>query len=253
MPIPRGPRNGLLAALLLVASPVLAQAPADDLLKKVDQQSTAFKDATFHFKMRIKEPNGDAREVEFQSMQKGNQKRMVRFLSPGDIKGMGMLIENADTMYALLPGFNNRVRRMGTHAKNQSFFGSDLASEDMSSIEFSQPYTAKSIGTDGDKTILQLDLKPGKSGEFPRLKMWVDTKLNVATLIEYYDAAGKKLRTQKRLDFKKDEGAEHYSPYKLVFTDHRRNNHETELLLLKVEVNKGLSDDEFTVRALQRN
>lgn len=242
---------GILA--LLWSSGALAQAGGDDLLKKVDQQANNFKDATFHFKMRIKEANDQAREIEFVSKQKGTQKRIVRFLSPGDIKGMGMLIENADTMYALLPAFNNRVRRMGTHAKNQSFFGSDLAGEDMSAIEFNQTYAAKAGGAEGEQTILELQVKPGKEAEFPRLKMWVDPKLSVATKIEYYDSAGKKLRTQLRQDFKKDEGADHHSPYKLVFIDHRRNNHVTELLLQSVKVNQGLADDEFSVRALQRN
>ena len=62
------------------------------------------------------------------NIQKGTTKRLVRFLAPGDIKGMGMLVESADTMYALLPAFGNRVRRLGTHQVSQSFMGSDLAS-----------------------------------------------------------------------------------------------------------------------------
>ena len=38
----------------------------------------------------------------------------MRFLAPGDVKGMGMLIEGRGTMYAFLPGFN-KVRRLGLH------------------------------------------------------------------------------------------------------------------------------------------
>lgn len=231
-----------------------AQAPvsAEELLKRVDRQANTFKDATFHFKMKIKETSGPAREVEFVSKQKGTQKRIVRFLAPANVKGMGILMENADTMYALLPEFNNRVRRMGMHAAGQSFFGSDLVSEDMAAIEFQQGYAAKSGGADGAMLVLELSAKPGKKVEFPRLKMWVDGKTDTVTKIEYYDAAGKKLRTQTRSDFRKDEATGTYGPWKLTFTDHRKDNHETDLILLKAQYNTGLSDDEFTVRALQR-
>ena len=254
---------------LLAAAPARAQAPApaaqapapaaqkalapDELLRMVDQQANAFKDATFHFKMRIKEPSGQVREVEFINTQKGSTKRLVRFLAPGDVKGMGMLVESADTMYALLPAFGNRVRRLGTHQVSQSFMGSDLAYEDMSAIEFQPTFSAKLAGTDGGATVLDMTLRPGKKGEFPRLKMWVDTKLFTVSKIEYYDAAGKKLRTQLRQEFRQDPGSQHQSPGKLVFIDHRRNDHQTELILIESKLNTGLSDDAFTVRALQRN
>ncbi|MCS6913823.1 MAG: outer membrane lipoprotein-sorting protein [Myxococcales bacterium] len=235
------------------AEPAQSVPSADELLRRVDRQANAFKDATFHFRMRIKEPGGQVREIEFTTLQKGTQKRLVRFLSPGDIKGMGILMESADTMYALLPAFGNRVRRMGTHAKNQSFFGSDLSTEDMAAVEFAPDYSARIAGTEGELTLLELTLRPGRQAEFPRLRMWVDPTRYTVSKIEYLDQAGKKLRTQLRSDFKLDEGSEHYSPGKVVFIDHRRNNHETELILLSSKVNTGLGDDQFTVRALQRN
>jgi outer membrane lipoprotein-sorting protein len=256
----RMPRSLLiLCALLGLAGQAWAQCKSkptgtsgDDLLRRVDCQANDFRDATFHFKMRIKEPSGQAREVEFISMQKGSTKRLVRFLSPGDIRGMGFLSESADVMYALLPAFGNRVRRLGTHQKNQSFMGSDLSADDMSAIEFAPRYTAKVAGTEGELTILELSLKPGLKDDYPRLKMWLDPKRDTVARIEYYDAAGKKLRSQLRQDYKLDSNGRHYSPYKLVFIDHRRNNHETELILLKSEVDKGLTDDQFTQRSLQR-
>src|SRR5579872_6331640 len=126
---PRAPLASVCAlALTLVSAGAWADAAPnpEKLLQAVDKQANNFKDATFQFKMRIKEPGGQAREIEFSTLQKGTQKRLVRFISPGDIAGMGMLMENPESMYVLLPQFGNRVRRMGTHAKGQSFFGSDL-------------------------------------------------------------------------------------------------------------------------------
>lgn len=259
---------GLLVSLLLPALPLWAQpapaatptaaapaaAPAgesaDALLARVDAQNNAFKDAFFHFKMRIIESSG-VREVEFETKQKGNQKRMVRFLAPADVKGMGFLSQSADEMYALLPAFGNRVRRVGTHQMNQSFMGSDLSTADMNVIDIGPLYAPKLAGTDGNFTLLDLTLRPGKQSEFPRLKMWVDAKTAIIGKIEYLDAAGKKLRTAERLDFVQD-GPGHFSPGKMIYTDHRRGNHQTELILLKSKINNGFTDDEFTQRALTR-
>lgn len=251
---------GLALAQNAVPPPTAPSAPAagatasgesaDALLARIDKQATSFKDAIFHFKMRIKDAN--VREIEFKTWQKGTQKRLVRFLAPGDIAGMGILVENPTTMYALLPAFGNRVRRLGAHQMNQSFMGSDLSSDDMSQIELVPFYAPKAVGVEGTQTILELNARPGKPVQTPRIKMWVETVTAQVTKLEYYDASGKKLRTQERSDYKKD-GATHYSPGKMVFTDHVRNNHQTELILLDSETDKGLSDDMFKQSALAKD
>lgn len=236
------------------ASPAAPTAPAsetaDSLLARVDGQNNAFKDAFFHFKMRIIESSG-VREVEFETKQKGNQKRLVRFLAPADVKGMGFLSQSAEEMYALLPAFGNRVRRVATHQMTQSFMGSDLSTSDMNVINIAPLYAPKLTGTEGNFTILELTLRPGKVSEYPRLKMWVDAKNATIGKIEYLDAAGKKLRTAERLNFVED-GPGHFSPGKMIYTDHRRGNHQTELILISSKVNNGYTDEEFTQRALTR-
>ena len=236
------------------AAPAAATAPAgesaDALLARIDKQNNAFKDALFHFKMRILESSG-AREVEFETKQKGNSKRLVRFLAPADVKGMGFLSESADVMYALLPAFGNRVRRVGSHQMNQSFMGSDLSTADMNVIDLAPFYSAKLTGVDKGLTTLELTLRPGKQSEFPKLKMWADATNATISKVEYFDASGKKLRTAERFDFVKDS-PEHFSPGKMVYTDHRRGNHQTELVLVKSKLNNGFTDEDFTQRALTR-
>jgi len=235
------------------AAPVIQAEAPDALLGRIDKQNAAFSDAFFHFKMVVKSAQGAVeREVEFTTKQKGNQKRLVRFLSPGDIKGMGFLLEGPGVMYAKLPAFGNRLRRLGTSQMNQSFMGSDLTSEDMSAIDYAPSYTASAAGQDGAETVLELKLRPGKLSEFPRLKMWIDPNRALVTKIEYYDAAGKKLRSNLRADFQKD-GEAHWSPGKMTYIDHRRGDHKTDMILVKSTLNNGFKDDEFTQRALQQD
>ena len=241
------------AAAVAPAAATTAAAPAesaDALLQRVDKQANAFADATFHFKLLIKEASGAARESEFTTQQKG-AKRIVRFLSPANVKGMGVLVENPDTMYVLLPEFNNRIRRVGTHQAGQSFMGSDVSNEDMSLTELFPTYAPTLTGQEGENVVLTLQSRPGKSAEFPRLKLWVEPKHALIAKIEYMDGSGKRLRTQERLDYKADSPT-HHSPGRMVFIDHRKNNHQTELVLIKSQLNTNLSDDNFTQRALQR-
>ncbi len=230
------------------AAPVAPAETPEQLLKRVDVQANAFKDATFRFKLRILDPAG-ARESEFTTQQKGI-KRIVRFLSPANVKGMGVLVENADTMYVLLPEFNNRVRRVGTHQAGQSFMGSDVSNEDMSLTELLPTYEPSAGGSDGSLVVLNLKVRAGKAVEFPLLKLWIEPKDALIAKIEYMDASGKKLRTQERLNYTKDS-PQHSSPGKMVFTDHRKN-HQTELVLVQSQLDQGLSDDNFTQRALTR-
>jgi outer membrane lipoprotein-sorting protein len=239
----------MLFALCAVASPALAADPTGpELLAKIDHGLNCFKDATFEAKLLVKESSG-AREYGFTTFQKG-EKRLVRFNSPGDVKGMGVLIENPTTMYVFLPGFQ-RVRRMGGHVKNQTFMGSDFASDEMSATAFAPLYDAKLVGQDDKTWILELSQKPGQDLEFPRLKLWAEKNSYFINKIENYDDKGKKLKTQERSEYKKDS-PEHWQPFHIVMTDHRRGDHKSEILFTNTKIDSGISDDMFSVRQLVR-
>src|SRR5262249_12713737 len=151
-------------------------------LKNADRAVNWFNDAVIESKLIIRQPGGEAREYAFTTFQKLPDKRLVRFSAPGDVKGMGVLIESAETMYVYLPGFQ-RVRRMGTHASRQSFMGSDFSSEDMAQLRYGDGYDAKLAADEKDAWVLDLSLRAGKEAEFPRLKMWVDKASSCPTRI----------------------------------------------------------------------
>ena len=113
------------------------------------------------------------------------------------------------------------------------------------------PFAPKIVGTEAGGTVLELTLRPGKTMTNPKLKMWVDPVKAHITKIEYYDATGKKTRTQIREDYRPDSPS-HASPFLLRFIDHVRNNHETELRLQKSTIDSGLSDGDFNQRALSK-
>ena len=244
--------NRILLALALVlgASPAFAADPTGpEVLAKMDHALNCFKDGTFDAKLLVKQADGSAREYGFTTFQKGD-KRLVRFNSPGDVKRMGVLIENATTMYVFLPGFQ-RVRRMGGHVKNQTFMGSDFASDEMAATSFAPAYDAKLVGQDEKNWILELTAKAGQDLEFPKLKIWADKTFFQPTKIEDYDKDGKKLKTQERSEYKKDS-PEHWQPFHIVMTDHRRGDHKSEIVFTGTKIDTGIADEVFSVRSLVR-
>lgn len=238
-------------AILFAPSLALAADPSGpEILAKVDKGLNAFKDGVFESKLLVRTPDGQAREYTFTTYQKNPDKRLVRFASPGDVKGMGVLVENKETLYVFLPGFQ-RVRRMGTHVKNQTFMGSDFSFEDMSQTSFSPSYDATLVAQDDKTYTLDLSARAGQDLEFTKIKMVVD-KSNFALLkMDYLDASGKSLKTQVRDGYKQDS-PQHWQPGRVVITDHRRNDHTSEIVFTSSKLDSGLSDDIFSQRSLVR-
>jgi outer membrane lipoprotein-sorting protein len=240
-----------LALLSLAAWPARAADPsAGALLAQIDHAMNSFRDGVFELKLRLKQPDGKTREYAFTTYQKVPNKRLVRFSAPGDVKGMGLLVENLETMYVFLPGFQ-RVRRMGTHVKNQSFMGSDFSFEDMSEIAYGNSYVPRLLDADDKSWIVELTAKRGLDLEYPTIKMWVDKVVLQPIRTEYYDASGRKQKTQLRVGYAKDS-PQHYSPAKVVNIDHRRNDHTSEVVFISTKIDQGLPDELFSVRSLMR-
>jgi len=233
----------------LLCTVARADETGPQVLEKMDHALNALTDGTFESRLLVHE-GAAAREYGFVTIQKVPDRRLVRFTSPGDVKGMGVLVENAETLYVYLPGFQ-KVRRMGTHVKNQTFMGSDFSFEDMSQTRYGLNYDAQLLSQDDAAWTLELKAKDKKELEFPHLKVWVDKTTHQPTRIEYYDQAGKKLKTQLRSDYKKDS-PEHYNPGKVVVIDHRRNDHTSEIIFTSSKLNTRVKDDVFSVRSLVR-
>jgi outer membrane lipoprotein-sorting protein len=240
----------LVTALALALPARAAEPSAAELLAKIDYAMNSFRDAVFELKLLLKQPDGKTREYVFTTYQKVPNKRLVRFSAPGDVKGMGLLVENLETMYVFLPGFQ-RVRRMGTHVKNQSFMGSDFSFEDMSEIAYGNSYVPKLLGSDAKSWIVELTAKPGLDLEYPTIKMWADKVVLQPTRTEYYDPSGRLQKTQLRSGYTRDS-PQHYSPAKVVNIDHRRNNHTSEVVFISTKIDAGLPDELFSVRSLMR-
>jgi hypothetical protein len=234
----------LLLLRLLVAAP---DPSAQQILEMVDKKLFGHSDDYFRLRMKIGagSPNDPTIEV-YQKVVGGKMMRLVRFLAPADLRGMGVLAQSRDTMYVYLPGFD-KVRRIAAHARAQTFMGSDFIYDDLGLISWSPDYVAKLASSNADEWVLDLTPKPDRDPAFARLRTTVSRRCLLFTKIEYFDPAGHKLRTHTR-----DIDPERCEMKHMVMITHGKTDHRTDGDVLMWAFDKGLPDDLFTVRSLAR-
>jgi len=241
----------LVAALGVIAAAAPARAATDPvaLLKKVDAASNGFKDQKIDMEMVLVDSDGTTKSRTLTVWQKGGAKRLVRFTS-GDLKGMGVLVEDRHTMYVYLPG-EDKVRRLGMHAATASFQGSDFSNDDMAAINFSDDYDPKLVKEDAAKATLELVPKATAKVEWTKLVLTIDLATLNVDRCDYFDAkdAAKPAKSQTRTDPKPIGGR---TIFTLITMTNFRTGHRTELHIKNMDVDKGLEDDFFKPRTLMR-
>jgi len=198
-------------------------------------------------KMSLFDNNKKTREYKMSTWQKG-QYRLVRFLEPGEVKGLSVLVRGSK-MYVYSPQTDN-VRRVGAHAKKQTFMGSDLTFDDMGQVNFAVDYTAVFDKETPSHQWLSLTRKEGSGIQYKTLRVRVDKKLQLFDLVEYFDG-GKKVKRQERFQPTKMGGATVESYRKVVVTD-IKSGHKTQLFVESQRVGDDIPNKVFKKRNLVR-
>ena len=222
----------------------------DALVAAADKRHVPFKDEILKTKMTL---NGGVHKdvvYVFDTYTKGSNRRAVRFEEPPEMRGMGVVIKGRSEVYARLPD-SDKVRRVGTHSKRQSFYGSDWSMDDMSMITLGGDYDAKILDSEGTHVRLELTIKKGVDLPYPRLVIKIDKKLILIDYIEYYDDNGKYVKLQQRFDPKVFGGG--FLMYSRVVMTDAATKHTTENLVLEEKINQNIPDDNFTKRWLVRS
>lgn len=229
-------------------------AGATAMLQQVDKNHNPFQDQWIKTNMVL---NGGVHknvEYKFDTYTKGKNRRSVRFYAPAEMRGMGVVTKGRDEVYARLPD-SQKVRRVGTHAKRQSFYGSDWAMDDMSMIYMAEDYDIVKIvdlnANGGTHVVLDLKLKAGVDLPYPTLQIKLDKKLMYMDYIAYYDEAGKLIKTQERFE-PKDMG-NGYPIYTHIKVTDAATKHTTENFVFEEKINQNIPDETFTKRWLVRS
>ncbi len=238
-----------LALPCLLAAPVALADEAADMLKKIDAQMTESKDQVSTLKMILEDADGKTKERTIAIKQKGNTLRMIKFISPADVKGVGFLVKSDEEMYLYMPEFG-KVRRIASHVQGDDFMGTDFSYNDIGSTDYADGYDARLLSKDAKQAQLELKPKKGKDSAYAKLVLTVDLEHWQATIVKYFDKKGGLWKEMTSSDYKDVSG--HWVPQRIRMQDHKKK-HATIMEMSDIEFDTGLKDSDFSKRKLKRS
>ena len=203
--------------------------------------------------MEIKNKKGKVRTSSIKSISKNNAaKQILWFIEPADDKGVAYLkIEHDnkdDEMRLWLPAFK-RIRRISSKKKSESFMGSDMSYEDMTSRKISD-YKYTLLGEEKIDSIncYILETIPLKKSEYSKHITWVSTDSFLPFKEDSYDSNNRLLKN-KLINYTKID--DYFIATKLNVKNVQKN-HETTLWITNVIVDSNVKDDIFQEKNLKR-
>lgn len=186
----------LILCLIWVAGPVWGL-DGNVILAQVDR-NLAPDSYEMYRKLINQEPDGSRKEFVLYTAKKGRESMLALFLAPPTDLGRTTL-RLGDNMWLYIPEVGKPLRITSL----QSVVGGIFNNADLMRLEFSTEYDVQGSEEQGDEYVLDLKAKTGAVA-YHRLKMWIDRKLLLPTVIEAYAASGllvKTLRYKKIKDY----------------------------------------------------
>lgn len=233
--------------LFAISSITFAQ-DAQSIVAKADDVANAPKDQTATMKMILIDKDGNEKVREITFLQKGSEKRIMRFTSPADQKGIAFLSLPDDVQYLYMPAFH-KVRRIASHVKNTKFAGTDFTYDDLSSFEYAKQYNAKQVSDDETYWVMELTPKPDVEKDYSKLIMSIRKDNYYPAKIDYYDKGGNLWKKMERQNIEKIE--KYWFAKEFEISD-LKEEHSTKMILSDVKFDTGISEKTFTQRYLKR-
>jgi len=221
---------------------------AIQILQRADDVINAPKDQDLTIKLILIDKKGNEKVREMSMLQKGSDKRLVKFLSPADQKGIAFLSLPDDVMYFYMPAFK-KIRRIASHVKNSKFAGTDFTFEDMEAVRYSDKYNPQFIKIEDNHFLLQLKPKEGIKTDYSKLIMWVSEDNFYITKIEHYNRGDKLFKIMTRDNIEKIGG---YWLARESEMQNLKSKHSTKMIIEEVKFDSEFSNDLFTKRNLDK-
>jgi len=218
------------------------------ILQSLEDTLNAPQDREAHLTMQLVDKKGDVRTRELTILQKGQDKRLIRFLSPADVRGVGFLVLEDDLMYLYMPAFA-KVRRIASHVKNETFMGTDFTYDDMAQNDYVGKYIPALSEETDQHYILELIPKPESEIDYSRMVMWVNKETMLPDTAEFYDRSGRLLKVMTQTDVKRIDG---YLTPQHIEMENVQDKHKTIMHLNVVVHDQNVLDKHFTQRYLKR-
>jgi|GEM_PF-96962 outer membrane lipoprotein-sorting protein len=232
---------------LLVVPAALAQ-DGEAVLAKIDSVLEAPHDMVALQKMTLIDAKGSEKVRTVKIFAKGSRLRLIRFLEPAEVRGVGFLRLPSDRLYLYLPAFR-RVRRIASSVKNENFMGTDFSYEDMSQTSYRKDYSVSAFWKEKGLLVLELMPRKGRDVSYGKLVLYADPATYVLRKVDFYDRRGNavKILTIDRIE----KIGRYWTPRRMEMRT-LKTGHRTLLELVEVKYDQGLKDRFFTQRNLKR-
>lgn len=240
------------------------QAPTGRWVAEQVRDRDQGKDMQSDVRMTLVDRQGGTREREFTLMMlrlpNREDKTLVRFTRPADIRGTGFLVWKHDKAeserFLYLPALG-RVRRVAGAEAQEAFVGSDFSYEDITGQDL-DAYTyelldADASGTGPDGTPYRYFKLQAKANDqratYPTTVSHIARDTFIVMHSEFFDRAGQR---RKMLDVGRLEKIQNIWTVMQMTMTTERDRTRTELRINTAQYNVGLTEDNFSRRELER-
>ena len=189
------------------------------------------------------------------------EKRIIRFLSPAEVKGTGMLIfdydERNDDMWIYMPALR-KTRRIISNEKSKSFMGSEFSNADMSAPnleDFDYKVTGSGLVQGTDCWIVEVvpvneDIMDEVG--YDRQLAWIGKQDFVFRKAEYFDEDGELFKQMISSDVKQmDPSGKKYIATRMEMSN-LQNGRKSVMTIDEIQYNPDVKEEYFTLGYLER-
>jgi hypothetical protein len=188
------------------------------------------------------------------------EKRIIKFISPAEVKGTGILIfdhdENSDDMWIYLPAMR-KTRRIVSSEKSKGFMGSEFSNADMTAPAIDD-FTYAVLGSESmnDKECWKLESIPinmDKEDEYgySRVISWICKNDYIVQRTEFYDFDDEHFKTIETLKYKLLDEVEKKYMITEMFADNLSSGRSSSMKMDQIQISD-TNEDYFTVAYLER-
>lgn len=190
-----------------------------------------------------------------------NEKRLIRFLYPADLKGTGFLVieypQGDDDMWLYLPTLRKSRRKLAGNKKD-SFMGTEFSYGDIVAPkveEYKYNLSGQEIIDDSECYVIEarpVDKDILKDYGYSKRIDYISKNNFTRLKSVFFDKYEKKLKTlTAKTPYEADPVNHKWFMRDMEMTNHQ-NGRKTVLKLEKITINSGIRDERFTVRYLER-
>jgi hypothetical protein len=189
------------------------------------------------------------------------EKRLIRFLSPADVKGTGLLTydyeKEDDDMWLFMPALR-KTRRIVSSEKAKNFMGSEFSYADMTPPTLDD-FTYNILGeseTEGvmcwEIEIIPVDDDIADENGFSKRIVHITKENFVMRRAVYFDLDGELHKELNVIEIKEIDTKNHKYRYMHMLITNKQNDRKSIMKVNEIQYNQNVEDEYFTTRYLER-